>query len=87
MTPIEAISLAHKASGATVTELANATGIGRARLGEWLSRANPNAKPRRVVYAPPSPVEVRAVVEVAVLLARKNLAAVMELLAKLDAPA
>lgn len=79
MTPLEIIRCAHKASGATVTEFADATGISRARLGEWLSRAKVGAKPRRTVYASPSFDDIAAVVEASIRLAEVNLAAAVGL--------
>ena len=83
MTALEAIRAAHQASGATVTELADVTGISRARLGEWLSRAKPGAKYRRTIYAAPSDADVRAVAEACLLLAKANLEAVERLLSAL----
>lgn len=82
----ETIRAAHKASGATVTKLADSTTpkIGRARLGEWLSRAKPGAKPRRSVYQPPTDDDARAVVEAALALAKENVAKLEQLAAATD---
>jgi len=85
-TPLAIIRRAHQHSGATVTELAESTGIGRARLGEWLSRAKPGAKDRGTVYSAPTPVDARRVVEAAVTFARGHLQAVSELRDALPKP-
>lgn len=75
---------AHKASGATVTELAESTPkLGRARLGYWLSRAKPGAKPREAVYSEPSADDARKVVTAALALAKGNVAKLEELSAQL----
>lgn len=87
MTPLETIRLAHQASGVTVTELSELSGIARARLGEWLSRANPEAKPRVTIYKPPSAEDVRAVVEASALCVKRHSEAISGLLAGLDKPA
>lgn len=81
----DTIRKAHKASGATVTELANATGISRSRLGEWLSRAKPDAKPRRTIYAAPDADDVSAVVGAALAVAQSNVKE-LERLAAVELP-
>ena len=85
MNPLDTIRAAHHHSGLTVTEFAEASGITRAKLGEWLSRAKPNAKPRLVIYRPPTDAEVRLLVELAVTRAKKNHEQAVALLASLPA--
>jgi hypothetical protein len=86
MSPLQAIRAAHKASGFTVTELANATGTNRARLGQWLAQGRPDAIPGKAMYGPPTDAQVRLIVDVAVGAARRNLQAVSELRDTLPKP-
>jgi len=73
VTPLEAIRAAHKLSGLTVTELADATKLTRARLAQWLAQGRADAIPGRGVYSPPTDAHVRLIVDAAVESARTNL--------------
>lgn len=86
MTPLEAIREAHKLSGLTVTELAKATDLTRARLAQWLAQGRADAIPGRGVYSPPTDAHVRLIVDVAVESARKNLQNVSTLRDSLPKP-
>lgn len=79
MTPLEIIRSAHKASGATVTELSDRSGLGRAKLGSWLAQARPGAPVRESVYRPPTADDVQIVVTTARTFALQNLGEVTRL--------
>jgi len=86
MTPLEAIRQAHKLSGLTVTELADATKLTRARLAQWLAQGRADAIPGKAMYKPPTAAQVWLIADVAMRAAQKNLQAVSELRDSLPKP-